>query len=88
MKNKLNGFVPAKDESGNYKRTEEGLLLGVYEMPDLKAVNQTLFLMVEEGLSIEAEEKMNSRRSLTKEQLLRGGFKPLWSWAKSFMKNF
>ena len=71
FENKLNGFVPAKDESGNYKRTEEGLLLGVYEMPDLKAVNQTLFLMVEEGLSIEAEEKDEPRRSLTKEQLLR-----------------
>ena len=28
FENKLNGFVPAKDESGNYKRTEEGLLLG------------------------------------------------------------
>ncbi|MCD2493316.1 hypothetical protein LQE92_11895 [Lacrimispora sp. NSJ-141] len=71
FENKLIGFVPAKEEDGSLKRNDAGMLVGRYEQPNLKMVNQTLFWMISEGLAIEAEECGEEKRRVEREHLLR-----------------
>ena len=54
--NKLSGFVPGIDENGEYTRNEEGKLVGTYEEPNIRVLNDSLCWMVQEGLDIEREE--------------------------------
>ena len=55
FENKLNGFTPAVDENGEYKRNEEGRLVGFYGEPKMEALLDALEWMVEEGIEIEQE---------------------------------
>lgn len=55
FENKLNGFTPAVDENGEYKRNEEGRLVGFYGEPKMEALRDALEWMVEEGIEIEQE---------------------------------
>lgn len=54
--NKLNGFYPAVDENGEYKRNEEGKILGLYGEPSISILKEALNWMVEEGMEIAREE--------------------------------
>ena len=43
------------DENGEYKRNEEGRLVGFYGEPKMEALRDALEWMVEEGIEIEQE---------------------------------
>ena len=55
FENRLNGFTPAVDENGEYKRNEEGRLVGFYGEPKMEALRDALIWMVQEGIEIEQE---------------------------------
>lgn len=55
FENRLNGFTPAVDENGEYKRNEEGRLVGFYGEPKMEALRDALVWMVQEGIEIEQE---------------------------------
>lgn len=55
FENRLNGFTPAVDENGEYKRNEEGRLVGFYGEPKMEALRDALEWMVQEGIEIEQE---------------------------------
>lgn len=52
---KLTGFVPERDEDGEYVRSEEGLILGNRKTPEIKFLKEVLIWMIEEGVEIEKE---------------------------------
>lgn len=56
FENRFTGFAPAKNEDGECKRNEEGQIIGYYLEPDMTALGDLLFWMVEEGIDIEREE--------------------------------
>ena len=68
---KLEKFIPDKDEEGNPIKTKEGKFIGKYQMPDIKALNDALYWMVSAGLEIEAEEKKHQVNKIEKKKLLR-----------------
>lgn len=55
FENGLNGFTPAVDENGEYKRNEEGRLVGFYGEPKIETLRDALEWMVQEGIEIERE---------------------------------
>ena len=55
FENRLNGFTPAVDENGEYKRNEEGRLVGFYGEPKIETLRDALEWMVREGIEIERE---------------------------------
>lgn len=71
FENGLTGFVPAQNEEGEYKRNEEGYLLGVYRTPEIKMLNDALFWMVKEGEEIKAEEESRSVNEVDRNKILR-----------------
>lgn len=71
FENDLSGFVVSRDENGEPKRNEEGLLLGTYEQPKISVVNKALCWMVKEGLEIEAEQKKTKIKEISDKALIR-----------------
>lgn len=61
---KLQNFVVEKDENGEPKKNEEGFFVGRYNYPEIGAVNDALYWMVEEGEEIETGEKRIDRKEL------------------------
>lgn len=66
----LIGFHPSLDENGECTRNEEGNVIGAYEVPDIKLLNQALIWQANEGWDIEEENGKEAQR-LTDKQLLR-----------------
>ncbi len=50
--NKLTGFIPDRDEAGEYVRNEEGMLVGTRKTPEIKILKNSLKWMIEEGVEI------------------------------------
>ena len=71
FENGLTGFVPAQNEAGEYKRNEDGYLLGVYRTPEIKMLNDALFWMVKEGEEIKAEEESRPVNEVDRNKILR-----------------
>lgn len=69
--NKLSGFIPKVDENGEKVRNEEGYLIGRYEIPKLKILNEALVWFVQEGLEIEREELNREHPKVNDRTLIR-----------------
>lgn len=55
FEDKLTGFEAKRGEDGEKVRNEEGFVVGRYGWPDIKALNNALVWMAEEGTEIERE---------------------------------
>ena len=71
FENKFTGFVPEKNEDGEYTRNEEGRIVGYYGEPDMSALGDLLFWMVEEGIDIEREEQGTELKVPERKKLIR-----------------
>lgn len=52
---KLEKFIPDTDASGKPKKNKDGKYTGHYQMPDIKALNDALYWMVQTGMEIESD---------------------------------
>lgn len=71
FENGLTGFVPERDEFGDYKKNEEGYLLGRYKTPKIKMINDALYWMIKEGAEIEAERESKPVSEIDRGKLAR-----------------
>lgn len=71
FENKFTGFVPGKDEDGEYTRNEDGKIVGYYGEPNMEALGDFLFWAVEEGVEIEREEHGAEMEVPEKKKLIR-----------------
>lgn len=55
FENRMIGFEPSIDESGEVKRNEKNQIMGFYKTPEIKVLKKALFWMVEEGIHIEKD---------------------------------
>lgn len=55
VENKLRGFTPKRDETGEIEKDENGNIWGVYGEPNMTVLMDALAWMVEEGIDIERE---------------------------------
>lgn len=69
FENKLLGIEYLKDAEGYYIQDGKGKRKANIGIPDTKAINQGLYLMVKEGLEIRGEEK--EKKAFSREELLR-----------------
>ncbi len=64
FEDKIRKFVPDKDEEGNLKRNEEGLIIGHFEYPEISALIDLTYWCICEGMEIEGLENELSRNEL------------------------
>lgn len=69
FENSLTGFNPSKEKDGSVKRNKEGMIMGIYGLPNIAVVNKALVWMVSEGIEIEAEKK-GEKASIPNEKAL------------------
>lgn len=71
FENDLTGFIPNIGEDGLPVRNEDGLIIGMSGVPDIKVIHDALIWMIREGEDIEKEENGKEREILTDKQILR-----------------
>ena len=71
FENGITGFRPKIGEDGLPERNEEGLIIGMSGVPDIKMLKDGLIWMIREGMDIEKEEGKKERPELTDKQIMR-----------------
>lgn len=61
---KIRKFVPERDAKGKIVKNKEGLMVGHYEYPDIKALLDFTFWCISEGCEIEGTEAPTDRKAL------------------------
>ncbi len=84
FENRLMGIEYQKDPEGYYIQDKNGKRKANISIPDTKAINQGLYLMVREGLVIRGGDK----KALSREELLRKVDKSYTEIAKAVHETF
>ena len=71
FENGITGFQPKIGEDGLPERTEEGLIIGMSGVSNIKMLKDGLIWMIREGMDIEKEEGKEKQPELTDEQIMR-----------------